>query len=466
MISNSGLVVFIDDDEDLRAANIQSLELADLKVRAFGSASAALTEIDVEFGGVIVSDIRMPHIDGHQLFGMVQAIDPEIPVILISGHADVSEAMEAMRRGAYDFIVKPYSDDQLAQCIKRALEKRQLVLDNRRLRMLADEAASSWPLIGQSPAMERLRKTLRQVAEADVDTLIEGETGVGKELAARALHTLGPRRRNPFVAVNCGALPAAMVESELFGHELGAFPGAVRQRMGRIEFANRGTLFLDEVEAMPPEIQVKLLRFLAEREVTPLGSNEVRTVDVRIITATKTELSPDSASTLRPDLYHRLRVAHIHIPPLRERRSDIPLLFAHFVARAADRVRREPPAMSRSVQRLLAEHKWPGNIRELANFAERFALGLDESAIAPGSPDAPGAGLREKIELYEADLLREALTASNGDVRQAIDILQLPRETFYAKARKHEIDLEAFRSDMRGAAVRPPARDKAHEPSS
>ena len=157
----------------------------------------ALAEIDAEFTGVIVSDIRMPHIDGHQLFGMVQSIDPEIPVILISGHADVSEAMEAMRRGAYDFIVKPYSDDQLAQCIKRALEKRQLVLDNRRLRELADEAASSWPLIGQNPAMEQLRKTLRQVAEADVDTLIEGETGVGKELAARALHTLGPRRRNP-----------------------------------------------------------------------------------------------------------------------------------------------------------------------------------------------------------------------------------------------------------------------------
>lgn len=460
MTEISGLVLFIDDDEDLRAANIQSLQLADLQVQAFDSARAALAVVTAEFAGVVVSDIRMPHIDGHQLFNMVREIDPEIPVILISGHADVTEAMEAMRRGAYDFIVKPYSDDQLSQCIKRALEKRQLVLDNRRLRALADEAASSWPLIGQSPAIEQLRGALRQLAEADVDTLIVGETGSGKELAARALHNLGPRRRHPFVAVNCGALPAAMVESELFGHELGAFPGAVRQRVGRIEFANRGTLFLDEIEAMPEEIQVKLLRFLAERELTPLGSNEVRTVDVRIITAAKTNLADGQVPGIRSDLIHRLKVAQITVPPLRDRRSDIPLLFAHFVARAADRVGRQPPPMTRSVQRLLSEYAWPGNVRELANFAERFALGLEGDAIAGAEERAPG-GLREKMDVYEAELIREALTASLGDVRHAIENLQLPRETFYAKARKHGIDLEQFRSDPRAAAkaARSPGRD-------
>ena len=442
------LVVFIDDDDDLRAANVQSLQLADLRVHAFGSARAALEIITPDFAGVIVSDIRMPNIDGHRLFTLVQEIDPEIPVILISGHADVSEAIEAMRRGAYDFIVKPYIDDQLVQCIRRALEKRRLVLDNRRLRGLADEAASSWPLIGQSPVMEHLRKTLRQVAEADVDTLVEGETGVGKELAARALHAWGPRRRHPFVAVNCGALPATMVESELFGHELGAFPGAVRQRVGRIEFANRGTLFLDEVEAMPPEIQVKLLRFLAEREVTPLGSNEVRSVDVRIITAAKANLAEEGAPAIRPDLYHRLRVAHVHVPPLRDRRSDIPLLFAHFVARAADRTRSEPPPMTRSAQHLLAEHPWPGNVRELAHFAERFVLGL-EDAESIGAPPGAAAGLREKVDLYEADLIREALAGSRGDVRKALEILGLPRETFYAKARRHGIDIESYRGEGR-----------------
>jgi two-component system C4-dicarboxylate transport response regulator DctD len=444
-----GTVVFIDDDADMRAANIQSLQLAALEVRAFASAAAALKTIDPEFCGVVVSDIRMPHIDGHQLFNLVREIDSEIPVILISGHADVTEAIEAMRRGAYDFIVKPYIDDQLIQCIRRALEKRRLVLENRHLRAEADEAASSWPLIGQSPAIEALRKVLRQVAEADVDTLIEGETGAGKELAARALHAWGPRRRHPFVAVNCGALPATMVESELFGHELGAFPGAMRQRVGRIEFAHRGTLFLDEVEAMPEEIQVKLLRFLAEREVAPLGSNEVRSVDVRVITAAKSNLIEGGAQKMiRPDLYHRLRVAHVHIPPLRDRRSDIPLLFAHFVTRAADRMGRQPPPMTRAAQRVLADHDWPGNVRELANFAERFALGLE--AVEPlAAPAGMAAGLRDKVELYEADLIREALTASHGDVRQTLEILHIPRETFYAKARKHEIDIESFRAEGR-----------------
>jgi two-component system C4-dicarboxylate transport response regulator DctD len=445
-------VVFIDDDADLRAANVQSLQLADINVTAFASAKEALEIIDVDFAGVVVSDIRMPNIDGHQLFSRVRQIDPEIPVILISGHADVSEAIEAMRRGAYDFIVKPYIDDQLVQSIHRAQEKRRLVMDNRRLRALADEAASSWPLIGQSTGMERLRKTLRQVAEADVDTFVEGETGVGKELAARALHNWGPRHRHPFVAVNCGALPSGLVESELFGHDLGAFPGAVRQRIGKIEFANRGTLFLDEVEAMPLEIQVKLLRFLAEREITPLGSNEVRSVDVRVITSAKVDLAGEEGGLIRPDLMHRLCVAHVRVPPLRERRADIPLLFAHFVARAADRMGKQPPPITRAAQRMLNEYAWPGNVRELANFAERFAIGLDEDEGASGA-DAASFGLRDKLELYEADLIREALTAGKGDVRTALDSLQLPRETFYAKVRRYEIDIESFRSDARVADV-------------
>ena len=336
------------------------------------------------------------------------------------------------------------------------MEKRRLVLDNRRLRSLADEAASSWPLIGQSTSIERLRTTLRQIAEADVDTLIEGETGTGKELAARALHAWGPRRRHPFVAVNCGALPAAMVESELFGHELGAFPGAVRRRVGRIEFANRGTLFLDEIEAAPPDLQIKLLRFLAEREVTPLGSNEVRSVDVRVIAAAKRDLSEGDTPAIRPDLYHRLKVAHVLAPPLRERRSDIPLLFAHFVARAADRVSREPPPMTRATQRLLAEHPWPGNVRELANFAERFALGLDDTETL-AAQTASSAGLKDKVEQYEADLIREALAAGGGDVRSALEVLALPRETFYAKARKHGIDLESYRGRGRYRVAEKPA---------
>ena len=264
-------VAFIDDDDDLRAANVQALQLAGFEVLAFASAEAALKALSHDFPGAVVSDIRMPRMDGRQLFRKLKEEDPDLPVILVTGHADVAEAVEAMHEGAYDFVAKPYAAERLVASIRRALEKRRLVLDNRRLRAAADNAQSGWPLIGQTPVMERLRATLRQLADADVDVLLEGETGVGKELAARSLHNLGRRRNREFVAVDCAALPADTLESELFGHELGAFNGAVRQRVGRIQQADRGTLFLDEIETLTPVAQGKFLRVLEEREITPLA---------------------------------------------------------------------------------------------------------------------------------------------------------------------------------------------------
>jgi len=437
-------VIFVDDDADLLAANVQSLELAGYDVAPFASGAKALAALDPDFPGVLVTDIRMPQMDGRRLFQRVRSIDPEIPVIFITGHADVTQAVEALQQGAYDFVVKPFAKERLRESLDRALEKRRLIMDNRRLREVANEAQSGWPMIGQSPAMVALRRKLRLVAEADVDTLIEGETGAGKELAAHALHAWGPRRTRPFVVVNCGALPASMVESELFGHDLGAFPGAVRQRIGRIEYANRGVLFLDEIECMPHETQVKLLRFLEEREIVPLGSNEVRTVDVRVVAATKLNLSdPASTAQVRPDLFHRLNVARVHVPPLRERRADIPLLFAHFAARAADRAGVEPPPMSDAIRRALADHPWPGNIRELAHFAERFALGLDDELDS--RPAVTAHGLRDRVDRYECDLIREALVAASGDVQTALESLSLPRKTFYDKVRRYGIDLDSFR---------------------
>lgn len=221
-------VAFIDDDEALREANIQALRLAGFEVLAFASAETALAALPDGFAGVVVSDIRMPRMDGRQLFVRLKARDEDLPVILITGHADVSEAVEAMRDGVYDFVAKPYAPDRLVSSVRRALEKRRLVLENRQLRTIADEARDDWPLIGQTPVMERLRATLRQLASADIDVLLEGETGVGKELAARALHAWGRRRDREFVAVDCAALPVQALDSELFGHELGAFNGAVR----------------------------------------------------------------------------------------------------------------------------------------------------------------------------------------------------------------------------------------------
>lgn len=442
MFETCSVVAFIDDDEDLRRANLQTLELAGMEVRAFASAEAALREIDAGFPGVVVTDIRMPRMDGHQLFGRLHAADPELPVILITGHGDIDEAVAALRRGAYDFVAKPFAAERLIESVRRAQAARRLVLDNRRLRALAEEADDDLLLLGGAPVMERLRATLRHLAEADVDVLIEGETGAGKELAARALHRWSPRRLHPFVAVNAAALPEALAESELFGHELGV-GGALRRRTGLIESADRGTLFLDEVESMPFAVQAKLLRVLEEREVAPLGGAP-RHVDVRVLAATKVDLLEASRRReFREDLFHRLNVMRVRVPPLRERRDDIPLLFGRFLSDAAARFGRDAPPLTEAVRARLALHDWPGNVRELQHFAERVALGLDqEDAGAAASPSLP-----QRLEAYEAALIRQCLTENAGDVRAVVASLGIPRKTFYDKLQRHRIALDPYRAE-------------------
>ncbi|WP_297510011.1 sigma-54 dependent transcriptional regulator [uncultured Caulobacter sp.] len=437
-------VAFVDDDEVLRDANVQTLQLAGFEVLAFGSAETALAALSAGFPGVVISDIRMPRMDGRQLFRRLKDQDEDLPVILITGHADVAEAVEAMHDGVYDFVAKPYAPDRLVSSVRRAMEKRRLVLENRALRTLAAQAQSDWPLIGQTQVMERLRATLRQLASADVDVLLEGETGVGKELAARALHAWGRRRDHPFVAVDCAALPAAALDSELFGHELGAFNGALRQRTGRIEQADRGTLFLDEVETLSSDAQGRFLRVLEEREITPVGSNHARTLDIRVVAAAKINLAEAVATgAFRQDLFHRLDVVRVRIPALRERREDVPLLFAHFLARAAERLGQPQPAIDDAVRWRLHNHDWPGNVRELGHFAQRVALGLAEDG--PRDADDAPPPLPARVATYEAQVIKEALASSGGDVRKALDLLKIPRKTFYDKIERHEIDLATYR---------------------
>jgi two-component system C4-dicarboxylate transport response regulator DctD len=447
MLASVNQVAFIDDDDVLRDANVQTLQLAGFEVMAFAAAEEALAAIPAGFPGVVVSDIRMPGLDGRQLFRRLKAQDEDLPVILITGHADVTEAVEAMHDGVYDFVAKPYAPDRLVSSVRRAMEKRRLVLENRSLRTLAVEAQSDWPLIGQTAVMERLRATLRQLASADVDVLLEGETGVGKELAARALHAWGRRRDREFVAVDCAALPAGALDSELFGHELGAFSGAVRQRAGRIQQADRGTLFLDEIETLAPEAQGKFLRVLEEREVTPMGSNRAQTLDLRVVAAAKSDLSDAvAAGTFREDLFHRLDVVRIRIPPLRERREDVPLLFAHFLARACERLEGEPPKIDDKIRWRLYNHNWPGNVRELSHYAQRVALGLSDQR-ADAQVELPP--LPSRVATYEAHLIEEALTAGEGDVRRALEVLRIPRKTFYDKIERHGIDLSRHRQRSR-----------------
>ncbi len=315
-MSNPTPVILVDDDADLLKATAQTIELAGFAVSRFSRASDALARIDESFAGVMVSDIRMPEIDGLQLFDRVRKLDPDLPVILMTGHGDIPMAVKAIQDGAYDFITKPFAADRLVQAIRRAAEKRRLVLENRTLRDAAEQARDDLPLIGQTPAMERLRRTLRQIADTDVDVLVTGETGSGKEVVASLIHRWSRRSKGSFVALNCGALPETIIESELFGHEAGAFTGAQKKRVGRIEYSSGGTLFLDEIESMPPATQIHMLRVLEAREVAPLGTNETRPIDLRVVAAAKVDLGdPRSAarfakifiigSTSSPCPFHR-----------------------------------------------------------------------------------------------------------------------------------------------------------------
>ncbi len=439
-------IVFIDDEEDVRRANRQSLELDGFAVECFGDAESALAAIRAEPPGVVVSDVRLPGMDGRALFERLHATDPELPVILITGHGDIPMAVRALRSGVYDFLAKPYAAEALIGSVRRALERRGLVLENRRLRARLEAAVDEDPaFLGISPAIVRLRRLVRDVAAADVDVLVLGETGSGKEVVASALHRWSRRVSRNFVAMNCGALPETVVESELFGHEAGAFTGALKRRVGRIEHAHGGTLFLDEIESMPLPLQVKLLRVLQERTIEPLGSNEIRPIDMRVVAATKVDLGQAAAQgTFRDDLYHRLNVIVVEIPPLRDRREDVMLLFQHFLTRAADRFGREPPPITPAVRDHLARHTWPGNVRELGHFAERCALGFppeDRGAVAPG----PAATLSEQVDRFERDLIRDELIVAGGDVRIAAESLGIPRKTLYDKLNRHGLAATDFR---------------------
>lgn len=445
-------VAFVDDEADIRAANSQSLGLAGFAVTAFEDAESALAALGADFAGVVVSDLRMPRLDGIELFRRLKARDPELPVILITGHGDIETAVAMLREGAYDFIPKPYAADRLIESVRRAAQHRRLVLENRALKDALEAAAVDGPLVGISRAMRSLRGRIRQLADLDVDVLVHGETGSGKEMVAQALHQWGKRRGKRLVTLNCGGLPESVIDSELFGHEAGAFTGAQKKRIGQIELAHEGTLFLDEIESMPLALQTKLLRVLEDRQVTPLGGNQGRRIDMRVVAATKTDLSEAArAGSFRADLAYRLDVVTLRIPPLRERKDDIPLLFTHFASRAAARFGCERPALSEALRRRLLARDWPGNVRELAHFAERVTLGMadepEDTAPPAGADGEAGAGgLTERVAAFEAGLLREALQRHRGNIAAVLDDLGLPRKTFYDKLTRHGISPADYRA--------------------
>ena len=447
--TKGGTVVLVDDDPAVLEAMRETLVLEGHQVRAHGEPLAALCGLDARFAGVVISDLRMPEMDGLELMARVHGIDPAIPVILVTGHGDVPRAVEAMRSGAFDFLEKPADPDYLIALTANALRLRALELDNRRLRGEREAGHEiSGILIGISRAMALLRDEVLAVAAADVDTLIHGETGTGKELVARCLHRFSPRGQGPFVAINCGALPETLIASELFGHEAGAFTGALKRRIGRFEHASGGTLFLDEIESMPLHLQTQLLRALQERAIERVGSNEPVPIDVKVVAATKVDLREAAdAGSFREDLFYRLNMAEIRIPPLRRRAEDIPILFRHFVGEAAAARRRDCPAIAPAVMAGLIGERWRGNVRELRNRAERLALGLGsrpaQERAQEGADGEAGAGasLPERLDRFEEAVIREAIEAASGNLSAAARRLGIPRKKLYLRMERHGIAL-------------------------
>ena len=441
-ISHETDVLLLDDDIHLRTALSQTFDLAGLRVQAYDSAEGIAEAVPAQWPGVLVTDIRMPGMNGLALLEQLQNLDGQLPVILITGHADVPLAVQAMRIGAYDFLQKPFASELLLDSVRRALAVRRLVLENRSLRLaLSEQRVLGERLLGHSPSVQRLREQVSALATIQADVLILGETGSGKEVVARALHDLSARRDAPFVAINAGALAESVIESELFGHESGAFTGAQKRRIGKFEYANGGTLFLDEIESMSLDIQVKLLRLLQERVVERVGSNQLIPLDIRVIAASKENLlDAADAGRFRADLYYRLNVAQINIPPLRQRSEDILPLFQHFVSAASDKHAIPEPTLTPATRALLLGHEWPGNVRELQNAAERFALGLDlaiSPALATAVIAADDLPLNEQVDAYERSLIARELLNPHQSLREVAEALQLPRKTLHDKLRKY-----------------------------
>ncbi|MBN8440312.1 MAG: sigma-54-dependent Fis family transcriptional regulator [Thauera sp.] len=432
-------ILLIEDDPDVALGCEQALQLEGLVPECVGNAELARRRLGPDFAGIVVSDVRLPGQDGMSLARELHALDPELPVVLITGHGDISMAVQAMKDGAYDFLQKPFAPEQLVDVARRALDKRRLVLEVRALRrQLEQRDLLEARLIGNSPSMVGVRALIANLAGSAADVLIHGETGTGKELVARCLHDASPRRKGNFVAINCGGLPETLFDSEIFGHEAGAYTGAGKRRIGKIEHANGGTLFLDEIETMPVPMQIKLLRVLQERTLERLGSNTSIPVDCRIIAATKEDLLTLSAQgRFRADLYYRLSVATVPLPPLRERREDIPLLFEHFLLQAAARHERPVPATTPGRIQQLVGYAWPGNVRELRNVADRCVLGIESGSPPFGQPavDRP-CPLAETVEAFERALIADALRR-HGSLARTAEALSIAKTTLHDKVRKY-----------------------------
>jgi len=451
-------LLIVDDEPALREAIAERLADHGFIVEQAGSGEHAIQRLADFAFDILVTDLRLPGIDGAKVIEAALERYPEIIAIVITGYGTVKDAVEAIKQGAADFITKPFQFDALLHVLRSALEQRRLKSENAYLRSQLEERYRIDGLVGRSRVMRELFQLLETVATTSSTVLITGETGTGKELAARAIHHNSPRRTNRFVALNCSAIPETLLEAELFGHVRGAFTGAVGARQGRLEQAHKGTLFLDEVATMSPALQAKLLRVLQEREFERVGDSHTVKIDVRVIAATHSDLARMvAAAEFREDLYYRLNVIPVQLPPLRERREDIPLLVQHFLQKLSAEAGRAPITISQDALRRLMAYHWPGNIRQLENAIERalaFSQGrsqidvqdltsdIQQQATPSDSTEVwfPDDGLdfAQYIETVELALIRRSLERTHGNKRQAAKLLNLKRTTLIEKLKRLE----------------------------
>ena len=444
-------VLIVDDEKNIREGLAEALDLDGYAVKTAADGAEGLKAVETSEVDLVITDLKMPGLSGEELLRTLAGRYPGLPVIVLTGHGTIEDAVEAMRFGAFDFLTKPVNIDHLSLLVKRALESRELSRKNRELEAEVEAQRRTSSMVGSSPELKRILELVRRVAPTKASVLITGESGVGKELVADAIHSLSPRKDGPLVKVHCAALAESLLESELFGHEKGAFTGAQSRTRGRFELANEGTLFLDEIGEINQNVQIKILRVLQDRKFERVGGEETIETDVRIVAATNRDLKKEIAEgRFREDLYYRLNVVNIHVPPLRERKDDIPLLAMAFLKEFSKENGKGIEGFEPKARSALYSYAWPGNIRELRNCVESAVVMARGSLIAlddlpPTLSAAQGeADVRvpSGSSLAEAEkiLIRETLAAQNGNKSRTAEILGIGRKTLYQKLEDYGLE--------------------------
>lgn len=437
-------LLIIDDEKNIRDGLAANFELEDYNVKTASSGEEGIELISKGDIDLVITDLRMPGISGEEVLKHVATVTPGIPVIILTGHGSIDAAVDAMRHGAYDFLTKPLNLDQLDMIVKRALESRELKLEHQDLKKSVDEKNAFKDMIGKSPAMQKIQEIIKKAADSKASVLITGESGVGKEVVARAIHELSSRHGKPMIDVHCAALSETLLESELFGHEKGAFTGADHLQKGRFERAHGSTIFLDEIGEINQSTQIKILRVLAERKFERVGGEQTIAVDVRIVAATNRNLENEiKEGKFREDLFYRLNVIHIHVPPLRERKSDLPLLMASFLSRFNEENGKSIKGFDNKSKAAMNSYDWPGNIRELRNCVESAVvmcsgdeITIDDLPVNIASSSSENAiSVPFGISLNDAEriVIEQNLAAQKNNKTKTAEILGIGRKTLQRK---------------------------------